>query len=706
MKINNLKFFNFSAIMFVSLAHFGFGQSITRQQILNNADSYVNYNWNANACNLWNGTYCGGRNIYSCSWVNIGTNVSMPYAWGGFSSQLQHDNAMLNCVSAGDQCSTNGGGCSNQGGSGAGLGCTSGLDCSGLVSRSWGLSSHYGTGQLPNISTSYLSLSQVQPGDILNIVGSHTRLITSYNGSSYTVIESSGTDWKTAYHSYTPVQLSSYNPRYYNYVLTGGAPSNDDCNGAISLTSSTSCNYTLATVNDATADYFSIPSCDTYPTPSNILGAGVFFKFIAVATTHTITVDPVSSGSAALDAVVVVYGGSNCYNLQEVPGGCMDQPGGGGGTTTLTVNNLTIGEQYWIRVYDFGSTNTTSGDFNICVTHTAPICTYSFSPSNAMNLSAAGYSGSFTVNTQPGCSFVLDADANCLPGFTINNLTGSGTTTFNFTVPANPGSTMRACTLSVQGTGVTFPITQVGTTTQSYTVNLSANPTVGGIPTGGGSFISGQNTTLQANPNNGYSFSNWTENSIIIGTAPSLNITVNNNRNIVANYIQGSQTCNLMVTANPSTGGVVSGAGNYVCGLNATVIATPNSGWSFLNWMEGSIIVETNSAYSFQINTNRDLIASFIPIDGLPDENVGKELFSVFPNPSSAFINITFHEAINEVSILYFMDVQGKVLFKKEFDDITVGYIYSIDLSTLPAAVYVIHYIYNNSVYVKRIIVQ
>ncbi|MBK6342010.1 MAG: hypothetical protein IPF41_05325 [Flavobacteriales bacterium] len=94
----------------------------------------------------------------------------------------------------------------------------------------------------------------------------------------------------------------------------------------------------------------------------------MFFRFTAVSQTHTIEIDPVGSGAGSLDAVVVVYSGSSCFALNEEA--CEDTPGGQGGTTILTHNGFTIGEEYWIRVYDWCSAgNVTNGSFEICITH-------------------------------------------------------------------------------------------------------------------------------------------------------------------------------------------------------------------------------------------------------------------------------------------------------------------------------------------------
>ncbi len=146
----------------------------------------------------------------------------------------------------------------------------------------------------------------------------------------------------------------------FNICITH--PTYDDCAGAILLQSDVDCHPVFGSVTDATPDNgFAPGSCDAYSgTP---LGAGVFYKFVATHTEHTITVSPLGD----LDAVVVLYQGNDCSNLAEVQ--CEDTPGGPGAVTTLVATGLIPGNTYWVRVYDYGSVNASNGDFNICVTN-------------------------------------------------------------------------------------------------------------------------------------------------------------------------------------------------------------------------------------------------------------------------------------------------------------------------------------------------
>lgn len=60
-------------------------------------------------------------------------------------------------------------------------------------------------------------------------------------------------------------------------------------------------------------------------------------------------------------------------------------------------------------------------------------------------------------------------------------------------------------------------------------------------------------------------------------------------------------------------GGSVSGGGTFTIGQSVTVVATPNSGYSFRNWVKNgtSQVVSTSASYTFTLNEQTDLVATF-----------------------------------------------------------------------------------------------
>ena len=83
---------------------------------------------------------------------------------------------------------------------------------------------------------------------------------------------------------------------------------------------------------------------------------------------------------------------------------------------------------------------------------------------------------------------------------------------------------------------------------ETYNIDISANPQVGGSVSGGGTFQKGTNITVKANPNDGYDFVSWTENDIEVSTSAIYQFTVEGNRTLVANFIP-----NISIKANSIT---------------------------------------------------------------------------------------------------------------------------------------------------------
>ena len=148
---------------------------------------------------------------------------------------------------------------------------------------------------------------------------------------------------------------------------------------------------------------------------------------------------------------------------------------------------------------------------------------------------------------------------------------------------------------------------------QSYTISAPANPTNGGTVTGAGTYNYGQSCSLSATANSGYTFTNWTENGNVVSTNPNYpSFTVTSDRTLVANFtVQAPNTYNINVSANPPAGGTVTGGGTYEQGASCRVTATANTGYTFLRWTENGVEVSTNADYTFTVTGNRTLVAQF-----------------------------------------------------------------------------------------------
>jgi hypothetical protein len=97
-----------------------------------------------------------------------------------------------------------------------------------------------------------------------------------------------------------------------------------------------------------------------------------------------------------------------------------------------------------------------------------------------------------------------------------------------------------------------------------------------------------------------------------------------------AGSIPGTNTHTVTISAANPDRGTVTGGGTFQAGQSVTVTATPNAGFTFVNWTEGGAAVSTSQAYTFTANANRNLVANFSPATTGTNVTV-----TVSPNPAA-----------------------------------------------------------------------
>ena len=96
---------------------------------------------------------------------------------------------------------------------------------------------------------------------------------------------------------------------------------------------------------------------------------------------------------------------------------------------------------------------------------------------------------------------------------------------------------------------------------------------------------------------------------------------------VQVNFISATKV-SLTISAT-ATDGKVTGTGEYMEGDEATLIATANEGYEFVNWTEGETVVSTEANYSFEVLADRNLVANFQEAAPTYDfEVVAKDLYS------------------------------------------------------------------------------
>ena len=240
--------------------------------------------------------------------------------------------------------------------------------------------------------------------------------------------------------------------------------------------------------------------------------------------------------------------------------------------------------------------------------------TYSFTVTGNRSLVANFEQLSYTINANArpdGYGTVEGADtytygetctlkANANSGYKFDNWTEDGVEvstnpTYQFTVTEN-----RSLIANF-----------TGSTPSDYTISATANPRNGGTITGAGTYTYGQTCTLIATPAEGYEFDCWEENDTEIVGGVTLEFTVTCNRSLTTKFIQATPQFTITTEADPSEGGSTSGDNTYDSGTRATVVATPASGYDFVNWTVNDVPVSTETSYTFEVTRTQTVVAHF-----------------------------------------------------------------------------------------------
>lgn len=99
---------------------------------------------------------------------------------------------------------------------------------------------------------------------------------------------------------------------------------------------------------------------------------------------------------------------------------------------------------------------------------------------------------------------------------------------------------------------------------------------------GTGTYKYGTLVTLTATPSAGYRFVKWTENGTQVSTSATYTFTITADRTLSAVFEPLSYT--VSVSANPTAGGTVTGAGTYQYRTRVKLTATANAGYRFDKW--------------------------------------------------------------------------------------------------------------------------
>ena len=119
---------------------------------------------------------------------------------------------------------------------------------------------------------------------------------------------------------------------------------------------------------------------------------------------------------------------------------------------------------------------------------------------------------------------------------------------------------------------------------KTFAITVAAEPEEQGSVSGAGTYEYGQTVTLTGTPNTGYIFFKWTKNGADVSTEATYTFIAQDG--VEGEYVGhfATKIFNITAMATPPEGGTVAGAGQIQEGQTCTLVATPNTGYNFVNW--------------------------------------------------------------------------------------------------------------------------
>ncbi|MFL2938231.1 MAG: PQQ-binding-like beta-propeller repeat protein [Opitutales bacterium] len=151
----------------------------------------------------------------------------------------------------------------------------------------------------------------------------------------------------------------------------------------------------------------------------------------------------------------------------------------------------------------------------------------------------------------------------------------------------------------------------------------------GSITASEGAYQYGTQVKLLAIPLPGYSFSQWRGEGITNPDTLSTTVEMIDDRNISALF----ELNTYILTIDASEGGFVSGSGQFDYGNTVSILATPNTGYSFSGWTGEGASDPSSASTTVLMSEDRNLTATFAlqKLSTLPEtENLGDGWYSAW----------------------------------------------------------------------------
>jgi hypothetical protein len=339
--------------------------------------------------------------------------------------------------------------------------------------------------------------------------------------------------------------------------------------------------------------------------------------------------------STDLELGAFCNGGTVCCDSQYPPQ-IITNEGGTFGLFFMRPRSNSNGETITFKVYD----HSTNQEIDVNTTYTFAADGIQGSPmapeqaditGNAYNITVVANPASAVSNITTGGLYATGANVNL--SFTAN----AGYEFYNWTKNGVQFSTTETCTITVNETAEY----SANFVAEVYTIYAFALPSAGGSATVNQTgFYYGEECTLTATPNTGYTFVNWTDDAnTVVSTDATYSFPVVAGGNYYAHFNENPVPCEITASCNPTTAGTITGTGTFTTGETCTLTATANPGYEFHSWTKGSETVATTETYTFTVTETAEFVANFVA-----------EVYTIYP---FALPSVGGTVTINQTSFLY-----------------------------------------------------
>ena len=155
----------------------------------------------------------------------------------------------------------------------------------------------------------------------------------------------------------------------------------------------------------------------------------------------------------------------------------------------------------------------------------------------------------------------------------------------------------------------TFTTSTNRTVVANFVTRYAIDATVedGGEVSGTGVYTEGNTVQLVAFADENYRFSGWYEADTLASTNSVFEFVANADRSFEAKFIE---QCTVTLQLNIENAGVLTGAGTFDKGTEASVQIALNDGFDFTNWTVADAEVSTDLTYEFIVNESITIVAN------------------------------------------------------------------------------------------------